>query len=122
MLISQPIHQSNLDHSYPLLKGSDLPPSPLLSPKFRKAFTYCGTAPKIFTNPILLLDGALGTVLEKAPYNILFNENTPLWSSHLLLTNPDIFQDVHRSYIDAGADIIQAATYQASVLKDSPEP
>jgi homocysteine S-methyltransferase len=67
------------------------------------------------TNPILLLDGALGTVLEKAPYNILFNENTPLWSSHLLLTHPGVLQAVHGSYVDAGADIIQSTTYQASV-------
>ena len=65
--------------------------------------------------PILLLDGALGTILEKPPYSISFNETTPLWSSHLLITQPSTLNDVHQAYIAAGVDVVLTATYQASL-------
>lgn len=67
------------------------------------------------TIPILLLDGGLGTTLEAPPYNVQFTTETPLWSSHLLLTNPSTLRNVHRDFVDAGADIVLTATYQTSV-------
>ncbi|KAL2816257.1 Homocysteine S-methyltransferase [Aspergillus granulosus] len=63
---------------------------------------------------ILLLDGGLGTTLESPPYNIAFTPQTPLWSSHLLLSSPSTLAAVHRSFRSAGADILLTATYQSS--------
>ncbi|KAL2831663.1 Homocysteine S-methyltransferase [Aspergillus pseudoustus] len=63
---------------------------------------------------ILLLDGGLGTTLESLPYNITFTPQTPLWSSHLLLSSPSTLAAVHRSFRSAGADILLSATYQSS--------
>ena len=65
--------------------------------------------------PVLLLDGGLGTTLEAPPHNVRFTFDTPLWSSHLLLTDPSTLRSVHRAFVDAGADIVLTATYQASV-------
>ncbi|CAF9905079.1 MAG: hypothetical protein GOMPHAMPRED_003028 [Gomphillus americanus] len=64
--------------------------------------------------PILLLDGGLGTTLGEPPYSVSYNNSTPLWSSHLLISSPETLQSVHRSFARAGADILLSATYQAS--------
>ncbi|KAK5937892.1 AdoMet-homocysteine methyltransferase [Knufia obscura] len=67
----------------------------------------------LLNRPILLLDGGLGTTLEDS-YAIKFDASTPLWSSHLLLTNPDTLERAQQSFIKAGADILLTPTYQAS--------
>ncbi|KAK0748421.1 homocysteine S-methyltransferase [Apiosordaria backusii] len=66
--------------------------------------------------PIKILDGGLGTTLE-TNYGVKFSEATPLWSSHLLLTDHDrrTLLDCQSSFAAAGADIITAATYQVSI-------
>ncbi len=60
---------------------------------------------------ILIFDGAMGTMLQEAglpagglpeSYNI---------------TNPDIVEDIHKSYVKAGADVITANTFQANEFK-----
>lgn len=64
--------------------------------------------------PILILDGGLGTTLEDE-YQVTFSSrDTPTWSSHLLAFSPETLLEVHRSFVQAGADIILTATYQAS--------
>ena len=64
--------------------------------------------------PVLLLDGGLGTTLEVAPYNIHFSSSTPLWSSHLLVASPQTLLDVQSAFVNAGADVLLTATYNAS--------
>lgn len=67
------------------------------------------------TAPVLILDGGLGTTLEDK-YNVRFSSaETPLWSSHLLLTDQRRLLACHGDFAAAGADIISTATYQASV-------
>lgn len=63
--------------------------------------------------PIYLLDGGLGTTLSDI-YSVTFDSSTPLWSSTLLLTDPNTLQAAQTAFADAGADIILTATYQAS--------
>jgi len=63
--------------------------------------------------PIILLDGGLGTTLADQ-YNVIYDDSTPLWSSQLLITNPQKLKDVQEAFAAAGADIILTATYQAS--------
>jgi homocysteine S-methyltransferase len=58
----------------------------------------------------VILDGGLGLELERRG----FTYTTALWSGEALLTRPDLLLDIHRSFVAAGADIIETATYQLS--------
>ncbi|MBK9055931.1 MAG: homocysteine S-methyltransferase [Chloroflexi bacterium] len=60
----------------------------------------------------LLLDGGLATELEKQGHDL----NDPLWSARLLLENPEAIQQVHQDYLQAGADCLLTASYQATVV------
>ena len=62
-------------------------------------------------NGPLVLDGAFGTELERYGCNI----HDELWSSKMLIENPEIIKKVHISYLAAGADIIESSGYQATV-------
>jgi homocysteine S-methyltransferase len=58
----------------------------------------------------LLLDGGLATELERRGIDL----DTELWSAALLRDDPQAIVDVHRSYLEAGADCLISASYQAS--------
>ena len=58
----------------------------------------------------MLIDGGLATQCEAMGYNI----DGDLWSATLLRSNPRAIVDAHRAYLDAGAEIITTASYQAS--------
>lgn len=58
---------------------------------------------------ILIADGAMGTLLNSFGTGSCFEE--------LNLSHPEKIQDIHKAYIDAGADIIQTNTYAANYLK-----
>ena len=60
---------------------------------------------------VVLLDGGLATELEKLGHDL----NDSLWSARLLSANPEAIYKTHFSYLDAGADCITSATYQASI-------
>ncbi|NNE98309.1 MAG: homocysteine S-methyltransferase [Pyrinomonadaceae bacterium] len=57
-----------------------------------------------------VLDGGLATELERKGFDL----DHSLWSARLVLENPAAIRDVHLSYLEAGADIITTASYQAS--------
>ena len=61
---------------------------------------------------ILVLDGAMGTMIHQAPLSIetdyLGRENCP---EILVVTRPDVIGDIHRAYLEAGADIIETDTF-----------
>src|SRR5215831_15491544 len=59
----------------------------------------------------LVLDGGLATELEKAGYDL----DHPLWSARLLRDAPEAIAAVHAAYLEAGADCITTASYQATV-------
>lgn len=64
---------------------------------------------------IRILDGGLGTTLEQN-HNISFSPSTsPLWSSHLLLTDPEALLACQRSFADIPVDVLLTATYQVSI-------
>jgi homocysteine S-methyltransferase len=58
----------------------------------------------------LILDGGLATELE-AQGHVL---DSRLWSARLLLDNPRTIVDAHRAYLEAGANCIISASYQAT--------
>lgn len=61
-------------------------------------------------NRFLVLDGGLATELEANGFDI----EGHLWSAALLQTNPQAIVAAHCAYLDAGADCIISASYQAS--------
>ena len=60
----------------------------------------------------LVLDGGLATELERAGFDLAH----PLWSARLLRERPEAIAAVHRAYLDAGADCITTASYQATTF------
>ncbi|WP_117168133.1 homocysteine S-methyltransferase [Paraliobacillus sediminis] len=60
---------------------------------------------------IMILDGALATELEMHGCDL----DDPLWSSRVLLDNPELIYNVHLEYFRAGADCAITASYQATV-------
>lgn len=68
-------------------------------------------SPFIEKNKVVILDGALATELEKRGADL----NDQLWSAKLLMENPALIKQVHADYLEAGADVITSASYQASM-------
>ena len=62
------------------------------------------------TQPIVVLDGALATELERRGEDL----RDPLWSARCLIESPGLIRAVHMDYFRAGADVATTATYQAS--------
>ena len=56
------------------------------------------------------MDGALATELERHGADL----RDPLWSASVLLHQPGIIRTVHDAYLNAGADVVITATYQAT--------
>ena len=59
---------------------------------------------------IKLLDGSMSFPMEQLGYNL----KNKLWTGKALINNPDLIKDIHKGYIDAGADFISTSTYQIS--------
>jgi homocysteine S-methyltransferase len=59
---------------------------------------------------VVIVDGGLATLLESQGHDI----STQLWSARLISTNPEAIKRAHVAYLDAGADVIISATYQAT--------
>jgi len=59
----------------------------------------------------LLLDGGLATALEAEGFDL----DDPLWSARLLIEAPEAIRRVHTAFLEAGADVIASASYQASL-------
>ena len=58
----------------------------------------------------LVIDGAMSTPLEAAGLNL----NDTLWSAKALLECPDLVRKVHYDYYAAGANAVEACSYQAT--------
>ena len=64
-----------------------------------------------FAERILILDGAMGTMLQR--HGLSGNNET------FNLSHPDVVRDIHRAYIDAGADIIETNTFSANRISQA---
>ena len=67
---------------------------------------------------ILILDGATGTALQEMNLTAADFGGEALngCNEHLVLTKPDAISNVHKSYLEAGADIIETNTFGATHL------
>ena len=65
---------------------------------------------RIHRGEVVVLDGAMGTELERlgAPMH------DAVWCGKALEDYPDLVREVHRSYIDAGADVITTNSYASA--------
>lgn len=74
---------------------------------------------------ILILDGAMGTMIQR--YNLTEEDfRTPELANHhkslkgnndlLSLSRPDIIKQIHREYLEAGADIIETNTFSGTTI------
>ena len=61
-------------------------------------------------NKIKLLDGSMSFPLEQLGYNL----KNKLWTGMALISDSDIIKNIHKDYINAGADYISTSTYQVS--------
>lgn len=66
------------------------------------------------TDRFCLLDGGLATELVNN-YGHADINGDPLWSARIIISNPDDIAGVHNSFLEVGCDIIETATYQASL-------
>lgn len=82
----------------------------------------------ILKNRIMVLDGAMGTMIQG--YNLTeadyrgdrFKEHAwPLKGDNdlLSLTRPDIIAEIHRQYLDAGADIVETNTFTSTGISQA---
>ena len=67
--------------------------------------------PFLESQGFLVVDGGLASELERAGFDL----DDSLWSAKLLLDAPEAIADVHREYLEAGADCIISASYQATI-------
>ena len=83
------------------------------------------TIPQLVSRRILILDGAMGTMIQQ--YNLKEEDFRGERFAHipgqlkgnndlLCLTRPDVIQDIHRKYLEAGADIIETNTFSSTTV------
>lgn len=84
---------------------------------------------KALAERILILDGAMGTMIQKAGLgeaDFHLPDHAPSrdrllagCNDVLTLTRPDVIKEIHRAYIEAGADIIETCSFNANSLSMS---
>ena len=67
---------------------------------------------KLNNNKLVILDGAMGSELEKK--GALMDKN--LWCGTCSVEFPELVRKVHEDYIEAGADVITTNTYACTPI------
>ena len=79
----------------------------------------------ILNNRIMIIDGAMGTMIQR--HNLTENDfRSDRFKDHnhdlkgdndlLSITQPEIIKDIHRKYLEAGADIIETNTFSSTAV------
>lgn len=83
---------------------------------------------KILNDRIMVLDGAMGTMIQRYKLSEkdfrgdrFKNHPTDLKGNNdiLVLTQPEIIKEIHRSYLEADADIIETNTFNATKISQA---
>ena len=86
------------------------------------------TLERLLATRILVLDGAMGTMVQRRKLTEADFRGTRFGShSHdlkgnndvLVLTRPDLIAEIHAEYLDAGADIIETNTFSAQAVSQA---
>jgi 5-methyltetrahydrofolate--homocysteine methyltransferase len=93
---------------------------PLRSPRH---FTRGAVLPSLLQQRIVLIDGAMGTMIQQRRLEEADFRNTAL-ADHpgdlkgnndlLVLTRPEVVREIHEQYLAAGADLIETNTFGAT--------
>ena len=109
---------------------SDLEGSPVSAPRHDRspvgaARPNLPPIERLLADRILVLDGAMGTMIQRHDLteadfrgDHFRTHPHPLFGNNdlLSLTQPDLIGDIHRAYLEAGADIIETNTFSATRL------
>ncbi len=82
---------------------------------------------QLFKRRIGILDGAMGTMIQRyklqeedfrMDHPVLKNHSSDLKGNNdlLVLTRPDVIGEIHRQYLDAGADIFETNTFSGTTI------
>lgn len=73
---------------------------------------------EIANERLLVLDGAMGTMLQQQDLTAddFGGPSLEGCNENLVLTRPDIMKDIHRTYFEAGADIVETNTFGGTPL------
>ena len=88
-------------------------------------FTRAARLPEILSQRIVVLDGAMGTMIQR--YRLAEDDyRGERFKDHakdlkgnnelLQLTRPEVILEIHRQYLEAGADIIETNTFGATTV------
>ena len=83
---------------------------------------------EIIKDRVLVLDGAMGTMIQT--YNLSEADFRGEWFGNFMgqmkgnndvlnLTRPDVIADIHRRYLEAGADIIETNTFSSQRISEA---
>ena len=84
------------------------------------------TIETLLPNKILVLDGAMGTAIQQL--NLVEADFSCSCQCHhsqkgnndiLTITKPDVIKDIHKAYLQAGADIIETNTFNANRISQA---
>lgn len=98
-------------------------PPTFLGKSKRRSMAY--NIEEILKQRILVLDGAMGTMIQRHPLTEedfrgerFKDHQHPLKGNNDLLsiTRPDIIKDIHRLYFEAGADIVETNTFSGTTI------
>ena len=89
------------------------------------SYTRAKELPHLLAQRILVLDGAMGTMIQRFKLTEAQYRGEQFQSFHkdvkgnnelLSLTRPDIIRDIHEGYLAAGADLIETNTFGATTI------
>ena len=91
----------------------------------KPSYTRAQALPKILKERIAILDGAMGTMIQRFKLQEndfrgqrfkTFHKDVKGNNELLSLTRPDIILDIHKGYLAAGADLIETNTFGATTI------
>ncbi len=77
---------------------------------------------------VIVLDGGMGTMIQKYQLSesdyrgMMFKNHAHALCGNndvLVLTRPDVIENIHRAYINAGADVIETCTFNANAVSQA---
>jgi len=97
----------------------------VLPPVERRPYTRAAQLPQIMRERIVVLDGAMGTMIQRYKLTEADYRGTR-FADHpkdlkgnnelLQLTKPEVIREIHEQYLAAGADIIETNTFGATTV------
>ncbi|HYO89708.1 MAG TPA: homocysteine S-methyltransferase family protein [Candidatus Limnocylindrales bacterium] len=67
---------------------------------------------------VVLFDGAMGTSIQRYPLTAddFGGERTNGMNDYLVLTRPDVIEEIHASFLEAGAEVVETDTFRSNPL------